>query len=225
MKKVIVTTSWDDGHVLDVKLAELLRRYGIAGTFYIAPENREIAPDKRLDKRRVRSLAEHFEIGAHTMTHSKLSHVGDASAYHEIAASKKVLEDWSGKHVTSFCYPSGDHLPKHEQMVKSAGFSLARTVERFRIDVGTDPFALPTTVHAYRHWSDISLLLSRGYFNWDDLAISLFERAAIAGGVFHLWGHSWEIEKNNDWRRLERVLGHIAHRSEIDYVPNKDLMS
>jgi SAM-dependent methyltransferase len=29
------------------------------------------------------------------------------------------------------------------------------------------------------------------------------------GGVFHLYGHSWEIEKTNSWKRLERVLQYL----------------
>ena len=37
----IVTTSWDDGHKLDLKLAKLLKKYGVPATFYIAPNNRQ----------------------------------------------------------------------------------------------------------------------------------------------------------------------------------------
>lgn len=33
-KQLIITTSWDDGHPLDLKIAELLDKYGINGTFY-----------------------------------------------------------------------------------------------------------------------------------------------------------------------------------------------
>src|SRR5688500_11915407 len=34
-KAAIVTTSWDDGHPLDIRLAEMLARHGVAGTFYV----------------------------------------------------------------------------------------------------------------------------------------------------------------------------------------------
>ena len=26
------------------------------------------------------------------------------------------------------------------------------------------------------------------------------------GGVFHLWGHSWELEQTAQWQRLDAVL-------------------
>ena len=41
--RVIVTTSWDDGHPLDLKVADILSEFGIQGTFYVAPYNRERA--------------------------------------------------------------------------------------------------------------------------------------------------------------------------------------
>jgi len=232
MKKAIVTTSWDDGHRLDAKLAELLDRYQLAATFYIAPENREIAPNLRLSKEQVRKLAQRFEIGAHTMTHPRLSHISDDAARQEIVESKKTLEDWTGQKITSFCYPGGDYTMIHETMVRDAGFSLARTVQRFATEVGKDPFALPTTVDAYRHWSDAAPIFKEAgvgrffdhYANWDKLAIAMFDNVSANGGVFHLWGHSSEIEKNGDWNRLERVFKHMSKHPGVQYVTNKELV-
>ena len=231
MNKIVVTTSWDDGHVLDLKLADLLRRYTIAGTFYIAPENHEIPPDERLSREQVLGLSKDFEIGGHTMTHPRLSDVPDTMARQEVTVGKRTLEGWIGHEVKSFCYPGGDYTAANKQMVKEAGFTVARTVERFAMERGADPLAMPTTIHAYRHWSDILPIFRNAgagnfvhqYGNWDELAIDLFDKIVGVGGVFHLWGHSWEIEKNRDWNRLERVLNHIANRPEIAYVTNGQL--
>ena len=233
MNKVTVTTSWDDGHVLDVRLATLLKKYNIRGTFYISPKDREFTSEERLTNDQVRELAKDFEIGAHTMTHPRLTDLGKKEAKEEIVSSKEYLEKLLGKPVTSFCYPAGYYAPKYMEMVRRAGFTLGRTVERFTIRVPKDPFSLSTTIHAYRHWSDAWPIFKRVgitkflscYLHWDELAIQLFEEASRTGGVFHLWGHSWEIEKNKDWERLERVLEHIALRSTVDYVTNAQLIS
>jgi len=45
----------------------------------------------------------------------------------------------------------------------------------------------------------------------------------IYGGCFHLWGHSWEIEENNLWDKVERVFQRISHLPGFTYVENKDL--
>ena len=46
----IVTTSWDDGHSTDLRVAELLAAHGLKGTFYVAfnhPNRPEIASNPR----------------------------------------------------------------------------------------------------------------------------------------------------------------------------------
>jgi len=232
MKKIIVTTSWDDGHQCDIRLANLLKKYSIKGTFYISPKDRELAVKDRLTDAQIVDLGQDFEIGAHTMTHPRLTQVDDKTARQEIVGSKEYLENILHKPVTSFCYPGGQYTKVHAQIAREAGFKLARTVKRFATILANDPFALPTTIHAYRHWSDALPILRavgirrffRCYLNWDDLAIVLFERARTEGGVFHLWGHSWEIEKNDDWDRLERVFDYIVQDPNIQYLTNSELI-
>ena len=42
------------------------------------------------------------------------------------------------------------------------------------------------------------------------------------GGVFHLWGHSWEIEQFGLWKELETLLKMLAFNKEIAYLNNTD---
>ena len=93
MKKVIVTTSWDDGHQLDLRLAQLLQDAGLKGTFYISPGNRELPERDRLNSQQVSDLSSAFEIGAHTLTHPRLPKVSLVDARREIAGSKVALEE------------------------------------------------------------------------------------------------------------------------------------
>lgn len=239
MEKVFVTTSWDDGHRLDVKLAHLLKKYGVKGTFYVSPHNREVQEHDRLSCDDIVALSqdEHFEIGAHTMTHPRLSRISEEEAREEIIQSKLFLEHVIKKPVISFCYPGGEYTNTHVKMIQEAGFSLGRTVARFSVSLNVfSLYELPTTVHAYRHWSDMvaiarfarfrPVLFFRYYLNWDELAIALFDHVALTGGVFHLWGHSWEVDARRDWERLERVLQHIHNTSHtIVHVTNGELCS
>src|SRR5215469_1471877 len=112
MKKVIVTTSWDDGHKLDIKLAKLLKKYGIKGTFYVSPKNHELSKKDRLSNAEIKSLSKDFEIGAHTMTHPHLTRIAPDKAFQEIKESKEYLESIIDKKVNSFCYPYGDFNEK-----------------------------------------------------------------------------------------------------------------
>ncbi|OGC85088.1 hypothetical protein A3F55_03060 [Candidatus Adlerbacteria bacterium RIFCSPHIGHO2_12_FULL_53_18] len=233
MKPVIVTTSWDDGHVLDMRLAALLKKYGIKGTFYISPQDREIPAKKRLTDFQIQELARDFDIGAHTMTHPRLPQVSDAEAEQEISNSRTHLQQVTGQPVATFCYPRGEYLPKHVSMVRRAGFSYARTTNR-HVFTEQPPLESATTIHCYDHWSDAlkvaifarfnPVTFLRFYRKWDTLALAMFDRVFAEGGTFHLWGHSWEIDKNDDWERLERVLRAIAGRSGVQYDSNSDLV-
>ncbi len=232
MNQVLVTTSWDDGHLLDIRLASLLKKYDIKGTFYIAPRNRELPPDTRLSNVQIKELSQWFEIGAHTMTHPRLTTLSDQEAEKEIRDSKLYLEEVVGRPVTSFCYPQGYYTSVHMKLVQEADFALARTVRRFAMQVGDSPYALPTTLHTYRHWSDaVPILRAVGwkkflscYFSWEVLAKELFDQCLVRGGVFHLWGHSWETDRRGDWQRLERVLQYIANRPGVTYITNRELL-
>ena len=50
-----------------------------------------------------------------------------------------------------------------------------------------------------------------------------FDRCLDRGGVFHLWGHSWEIDARDDWRRLDRVLAYISGHPGVRYIRNGEL--
>ena len=58
--------------------------------------------------------------------------------------------------------------------------------------------------------------------NWDLLGRRLFEEVRSNGGVFHLWGHSWEIDANDDWRRLRSVLDELADQ-DVVFLTNGEL--
>ena len=57
---------------------------------------------------------------------------------------------------------------------------------------------------------------------WDNLAKVLFAQARERGEVFHLWGHSREIEEHNDWQRLEDFLAWL-HEQNVVSACNSDV--
>jgi len=232
MKTVVVTTSWDDGHKYDIRLARLLKNYGLKATFYISPENREFARHDLLTLKEIRELSNDFEIGAHTVTHPRLPTISREQARKEIVDSKVILEEVTGKKVSTFCYPGGAYTRVHVQLVKDAGYRYARTVVRhtFKLD---KPYEAETSLHTYNHWSDVWKIArfakfqprkALHYRKWDVLARAMFDRVTEEGGIFHIWGHSWEIDQHNDWERLDSVLHYISAHPLAKYATNGELV-
>lgn len=231
MRKVFVTTSWDDGHILDKRLAKLLKKYGLRGTFYVSPKNRQFPQEELLTDSDIITLSQNFEIGAHTMTHQVLTKVGDDVAKKEILFCKKYLERFLGKEVVSFCYPQGKHNLNIQDWVKRAGFLYARTTQRHKFSRSENIYASATSIHTYKHYQDIFKIAQFSKWNpiellknmdWEHLAKRTFDSLGN-GEIYHLWGHSWIIDNNNDWPRLERVLAYLGKRPEVSYLENKDL--
>jgi hypothetical protein len=219
------TTSWDDGHPLDLRVAELLAKYELRGTFYVPRRNRE--GRAVTSKAELRELAAHHEIGGHTLDHVRLDTVSPAEVAHQVTAIKAALEDELGHSVVGFCYPGGAHDPAIRAAVRDAGFRYARTVENFWLELPRDPFRLATTLQFYRHdRMTYAKNLARGHLRErarafglavrrGSLATTLFallERAVATEGMFHLWGHSWELEEQGLWGELEAFFAYARDR-------------
>lgn len=238
-RSAIITTSWDDGHPLDRRVAELLAKYGLTGTFYIPLQNSRPV----MSGAEIRRLSETFEIGAHTVDHVVLTEVSRETAEKQIRESKVKLEDITGKPCEAFCFPKGRFHRSHIGMVSRAGFQCARTVEllstqfpRFRGQI----YLIPTTVQATpQSWTayirncatrlaprNIVNFVEHGRKrNWSEIGWSMLEDVARHGGVFHLWGHSWEIEGRNQWSQLESVFRQMRElHATVRCVPNSKLM-
>ena len=75
-KGLAITTSWDDGHPLDLRIAELLTKYDLQGTFYVPLHNSR----PTMSPAQIRELAGSFEIGAHTVNHVRLTSLNENDA-------------------------------------------------------------------------------------------------------------------------------------------------
>jgi peptidoglycan-N-acetylglucosamine deacetylase len=237
-KAAIVTTSWDDGHPLDIRLAEMLASYGVPGTFYV-PLRYESVPV--MDTKQIRALrAMGMEIGSHTLTHPNLTKVRKHHAIHELVESKKQLEDIVGEPIVSFCYPAGKFNAATRSCVIEANYKLARTTVAFRTERNSDPFCMPVSFQLYPHRRSVHLrhALKEGNLTgllswcglWEmendpvQLAESLLQHCRQHGGVWHLWGHSWEIEEFHLWGVLEDVLRRISNLQDVLYRTNSQVL-
>lgn len=244
--KIYFTCSFDDGHVADLRLAELLAKFNVKATFYI-PRTCEWC-SANLAENEIRTLSELHEVGGHTMTHPILTKVSYKQARAEIFDCKQWLEDVTGKVIRSFCPPVGRFNKEHVALQREAGFTSMRTVEMLTHSMDSvkkvrDFVILPTTCQVYNH-SNISYLknnVKRMKFvsylsalrlfdnNWEAMSrnflhflysISLTQQE---DHYFHLWGHSWELSQFSLWQSLERFFTSLQDIGGFVFLDNSML--
>jgi peptidoglycan/xylan/chitin deacetylase (PgdA/CDA1 family) len=233
-----VTTSWDDGHALDLRTAELLCKFGLKGTFYVTfnhPGRPEITPGQ------IRELAAlGMEIGSHTLSHRLLIQVPPGEVFRELNESKRRLEDIVGQPVRAISYPLGYTNAAVLQAWKQAGYTLGRTTEAFRWSYRFDPARMPVTAEfnrgtrlgIARHAARDGNL--RGLWRWfrhagltsDPVVLSrgLAEHVAARGGVFHLLSRSPDVESLGLWEELRSLLHRLAAFPDARRLTNSEVL-
>lgn len=143
--ELIVSLTFDDAWKPQVDAASILDAHGLSGTFYVnSPRLHDGAA--RPDRSNYMSVsdaqalqARGHEIGAHTLSHLRLTTLSDAEQAREVSNDRLQLSRL-GLHVTSLAYPLGDveadmaptegrALP---DIVREAGFANARDTNGVR---------------------------------------------------------------------------------------------
>lgn len=220
--KLKVEISFDDGHISDIKAARLMERYGFQGVFYNS--NAELRGTIKMSPMEMsRELIKRGHIlGGHTLSHpSDMKLMEDEQMKFELenvyAGTPLVFGSWKNfdgfpqKTVDKFCYPRGRHDERVRKAVQAAGYKEARTtrVLQIRNDTG-DPYQMPTTIHMF----------PRAEYegrDWYSLAVEYFDRALEESKTddsvfFHLWGHTKELDQQDDWERFENLLKYMREK-------------
>src|SRR5436305_6796470 len=228
----IVTTSWDDGEPAAARVASLLGASGLPGTFYVPLTGYRGWPT--LAPAQLRELAAAgFEIGAHGVTHRTLQGLAAAEIAHEVRASKQALEQTIGREVAMFCYPRGRYDGAVLREVQAAGYRGARTTRMLATGLDFRTFEMPASLQVYPHtgWTYLRnaakarsagrifrYLQHRRAEDWVTLGKRLFDGGMQNGGVWHLVGHSWEIEQRGLWDGLEELTRYVSRHPGVRYV-------
>jgi hypothetical protein len=219
---VLVTFSWDDGAIEDLKLMDLAIKFNIPSLFFIPaanPERLVMPPEsiKILDNN-------DFEIGAHTFSHKYLTNLPLKNAVEDIVTGKDFLEQLLGKGIPHFCFPGGKYNDDLVEISRSY-FKSARTADT-GILVNCNSFLIKPTFHFFNRGKKsliynsllgssivcgmaIRNLFSHGYFNFvKDIIADLHEYPGIYNVI--VWGHSWEIEEHGLWHLLSDLFQWIS---------------
>ena len=133
-KRICVT--FDDGYASQISAAQILSDLGFTATFFVIGRSATTSGNARnyweswpkLSWKEIRELREAgYEIGAHSMTHPRLTLLSADALPQETSGAKSYIEDRLGHRISSYSYPYGAYNPGIVQAVKNAGYGLACT--------------------------------------------------------------------------------------------------
>jgi len=207
-KRKAFTLSYDDAWPEDRKLIALMNKYGLKGTFNLNSGDKRFAsiPD-------VKELYSGHEVAVHALTHAYLDRVSPQTATYEIIKDRENLEKVFGGSIRGFAYPYSAFNHDTPQILKNCGIAYARTVEC------TGNFSMPGDWYRWHPTCD----------HQDENLLDCCEKflktnpAFNQCSLFYVYGHSFQLERDNDWGRIEELFKRVSGRDDIWYATNIEI--
>lgn len=221
-----VTFSYDDGVKQDIRLSEVLCKYGLKCSFnlnsaYIGGQNRLTADDIR-----EHLINKGHEITVHGEYHKAPGCVTAIEGIKDVLNCRLALEKEFGLIVRGMAYPdsgirrmeNGTNYEKIKNYLTDLGIVYART-----LGGDNDTFRLPDDWHA---WMPSAHHNNPHIFEMIDKFVGLQKETYFPNAyprLMYIWGHSYEFDNNNNWDRLEEICQKLSGNDDIWYATNIEI--
>ena len=217
-----LTLSYDDAVEQDIRLIEILDKYGIKATFNINTgcfsEEGKVFPagtiHRRMSKSRAIELYKNsgHEVAVHAYSHPWLETLPASEVAYEILEDRKNIEEMFGTIARGMAYPYGTTSDTVVEVLKNSGILYSRTtVSTNKFDIPSDWLRLPATCH---HKNPELMNLAKKFVEM---------KPDAHPKLFYLWGHSYEFEANDNWNVIEEFCEYISNNESIWYATNIEI--
>lgn len=215
-----VTLSYDDGVTHDKRLIQIMKKYGLKGTFNINGGNFPQESGWRMTAEEALEVYDESvaEVAAHGYKHVSLANVDSAVAVNDVLQDRLALEKLFGRVIKGMAYANGSCDDNVVNILKNCGIEYARTVistENF--EVPTDWLRLNPTCH---HNNRKLMELVNAFLTVQPDPLRLYK---YTPKLFYLWGHAYEFDNNNNWEVIEEFAAAIGNREDIWYATNGEI--
>ena len=226
-KKKILTFSYDDATLQDIRLIELFNKYNMKATFninseclgreeYLMREGVRVGHIK-VNPEDVKHIYEGHEVAAHTLTHPALKNLSDEDVIREVEQDRINLSELCGYEVVGMADPCGSshYTPYQAEVIRNnTGIKYARgTISCHNFDIQQDLLNFKPTVY---HHGEMDKMF--------ELGEKFLNLKTDKTQIFYVWGHSFEFDIHNSWDRFEEFLKMMANKDDISYCTNKEAL-
>ncbi len=226
-KKKAITFSFDDGVTQDIRLIEILDRYGLKATFnlnsggfgkkgnpWIVGE--QYAERETVAAEQVKEIYKNHEVAVHTLTHPNLTLLDDEAVINEVETDRKNLEALVGYPIKAMAYPCGgvNNDDRVAKLIKeNTPIRFARTI------TSTNAFAMQENLLRFN-----PTIYYRSAEKMFALAEEFLRMQTDKPQVFYIWGHAYELDGTEiSWEKFEKLCRLIGGKEDIFYGTNSQI--
>lgn len=227
-KNKAVTFSYDDGCRDDIRLIEIMNRYGIKGTFNICNANIAARADEwtmTQEEIKVNILDAGHEIAVHGNEHRAPGKLRPIEGIKEVLNCRLGLEEKFGVFVRGMAYPNSGireifSYTDYETIrvyLQNMDIVYARSLKQ-----DNSQFALPTDFYQWiptAHHNNPELF---SYIEKFHAPLPKYYPARNSR-LFYLWGHSFEFADQNNWALAEKICAALGQREDTWYATNMEI--
>ncbi len=221
-KSKVLTLSYDDGVVQDIRLMKILDQYGLKCTFnissgrYVAEETvrQTFTGRMKLSEAKELYIGSGHEVAIHGFNHPHMARLKSTGVLTEVLDDRKGIEKDYGILARGMAYPHGSYSDQVVELLKQCGIVYSRTTK------STENFTFPEnwlTWHPTCHHKNPRLMELAKRFAEKDL------RYPSESQLFYLWGHSYEFDNDDNWQVIEEFASYIGGRDNIWYATNIEI--
>lgn len=211
-KPKALTMSYDDGNIADRRLVSIFNKYGIKGTFNLNFGRMRDTSASMVTKSEISKLYKSHEVASHTAHHSYIACCPMTYVADEVIEDRKGLESLTGYIVRGHAYPSNSYNREIEELYRDLGIAYGRTTD------ANQCFNLPANPmewHPTCHQNDPKLMEYGRYF---------VEHRKLQYRMMCVWGHSYELDRDNSWHIIDGFCKFMGGREDIWYATNIEII-
>lgn len=224
-KKKAVTFSFDDGVTQDVRLIEILNKYGLKGTFNInsgllglpGQLNRSwgIVNHTKVKASEVKNIYAGHEVAVHSLTHPTLVGLDEETIIRQVDEDRKALEQLVGYSVVGMAYPNGPNDDFVAGVIaNNTPIRYSRTTE---------------STHSFKVQKENLLRYNPTVYYIEDCLEELVDKFLASESdedqLLYIWGHAYEMDAGLiSWEKFEEICQKLANRADIFYGTNKEVL-
>ena len=226
-----VTFSYDDGVRQDIRLVEILDKYGLKGTFNVNTLMFGDGVDSsRLSSEEVKKYIfdKGHEIAIHGANHRAPGKQRAIGVIRDALDCRLGLEELLGAIIRGMAYPDSGirniqvgcaDYEKIREILCDLDVAYSRT-----LGGDNDGFEIPTDFYA---WMPTAHHNNANIFEYIEKFNAINEDGVYSASktpkLFYLWGHSYEFDSNNNWDRIEKICEELSGKEDVWYATNIEI--